>query len=65
MERGITTTAAQNTTMPMRWAPAGVVRPASGAAMALGAISEAKITATMSVFVVPSCSAATDGPNAW
>jgi hypothetical protein len=35
------------------------------APIALGAMSDAKTTAAMSVLVVPSWSAATDGPNAW
>jgi uncharacterized protein YbjT (DUF2867 family) len=49
--------AGHHATMPARWAPAGLVRPASGAPIALGAMSDAKITAAMSVFVVPSWSA--------
>ena len=61
----MTATAAVKASMPSRCAVAGPLRPARGAPMALGAISDAKTRAATSVLEVPSWSAATDGPKAW
>jgi hypothetical protein len=49
-----TITAPRKMTIPAHWAVAGAVRPASGAPIALGAISEANTAAAISVFDVPS-----------
>jgi len=56
----MTTTPGKKMTMHMRWAIAGVLRPQSGAPMALGATSEAKTAAAINGLLVPRSSATTE-----